>query len=102
MDTSKVIPISETEKLILEYNPKNNTSVPFLTRFEKTTLLGVRLQQLYKGAPSVLAADERAGLRTLEDVVDMELKLRKIPLMVVRTMPNNDKELWKIEDLIVL
>jgi DNA-directed RNA polymerase subunit K/omega len=102
MDSSKVIPISETEKLLLEYDPAKNLSVPFMTRFEKTTILGVRLQQLCKGAPTVLSDDERAKLTTFEEMVDRELELRIIPLMVVRNMPNNEKELWKIEDLVIL
>eukprot|EP00798_Chlamydomonas_sp_ICE-L_P019648 gene19648-26334_t len=102
MDTSKVLCITDTDKLMADYNPMNNVSVPFLTRFEKTTLLGVRLQQLCKGALSVLKDDELTGLTKLDDIAERELKLRKIPLMIVRTLPNNEKELWKIEDLLIM
>lgn len=84
------------------YDPARNASPPFMTRFEAAAIKGMRCEQLSKGAPTMLTDAERVGLTDVREVMEKEFALKKIPYMVLRTMPNNDKELWKLKDLTVL
>ena len=77
-------------------------TLPFLSKYEKTKILGLRIQQLVSGANSTLTKDELEGLKSNIEVAEKELKLKKIPLIISRNLPNNKKELWNIRDLIDL
>ena len=68
---------------------------PRLTKFEKTQLIGMRIEQIARGA---LPAVEVDPLSSIRDIVLKELELKKIPLMVSRTLPNGVVENWAIED----
>jgi DNA-directed RNA polymerase I, II, and III subunit RPABC2 len=70
-------------------------TIPFLTKYEKARIVGVRLQQLANGAkPSI----PTKGLRSIEEIVEMELKSRKLPFIVRRTLPNGKSEDWRMEE----
>lgn len=75
-------------------NVKKKT-VPFLNKFEKARLLGVRIQQLSAGAQPKISTE---GFETIQDIVEEELKQRKIPLIIKRNLPNGDSEEWKLEE----
>ena len=75
-------------------NVKKKT-VPFLNKFEKARLLGVRIQQLSAGAQPKISTD---GFETIQDIVEEELRQRKIPLIIKRNLPNGDSEEWKLEE----
>ena len=68
-----------------------------LTKFERTQLIGMRMEQIARGAPTAVAVPEGASVR---DVVLAELAERKIPLIVSRTLPNGVIENWRIEEFI--
>ena len=93
---------NETEKEFIGYNEvieKNKKvkkkTVPFLNKFEKARLLGVRIQQLSAGAQPKISTE---GFNTIQDIVDEELKQRKIPLIIKRNLPNGDSEEWRLEE----
>ena len=93
---------NETEKEFIGYNEvieKNKKvkkkTVPFLNKFEKARLLGVRIQQLSAGAQPKISTE---GFETIKDIVDEELKQRKIPLIIKRNLPNGESEEWKLEE----
>jgi DNA-directed RNA polymerase I, II, and III subunit RPABC2 len=68
---------------------------PILTKFERARIIGVRLQQLAYGAkPRV----DTTNLRSLNEIVQKELILRKIPFIIKRPLPNNTFEYWKLEE----
>lgn len=96
---SKCIGIDEYEALLQKYDPASYVSPSFLTKFELTSIKGMRLQQLYDGAPSVLAPEERAGLETPEEILEREISTRKVPVMLLRTLAGGERELWRLEDL---
>ena len=75
-------------------NVKKKT-VPFLNKFEKARLLGVRIQQLSAGAQPKISTE---GFETIQDIVEEELKQRKIPLIIKRNLPNGESEEWKLEE----
>ena len=70
-------------------------TVPFLNKFEKARLLGIRIQQLSSGAQPKI---NTTGLFSINDIVEEELRQRKIPLIIKRNLPNGDSEEWKLEE----
>lgn len=61
---------------------------PTLTRFEKARILGARALQLSLGAPPFIPIPENA--RTSLDIAMEELERKVIPIVIRRTLPNND------------
>lgn len=81
----------------IQKTPKK--SVPFLTKFEKARIIGVRLQQLAYGAkPRV----DVTGLKSIQEIADKELKERKLPFIIRRTMPNGKHEDWRMEEFLII
>ena len=70
-------------------------TVPFLNKFEKARLLGIRIQQLSSGAQPKI---NTTGLFSINDIVEEELRQRKIPLIIKRNLPNGQSEEWKLEE----
>jgi DNA-directed RNA polymerase I, II, and III subunit RPABC2 len=87
------------QQMLEEWMKQNDKRIsnPFLTKYEYTRLVGVRAQQLSRGA--IPLVDCKDLTRTL-DIAEKELKERKIPLMIKRLLPGKKYELWKIEELI--
>jgi len=75
-------------------------TIPILTKYEKTKIIGIRLKQLNNGAkPYVTISD------TILDnniIVNMELIQKVLPFIVSRPLPNNTYEYWKLQDLELL
>ena len=75
-------------------------TIPLLTKYEKTKIIGIRLKQLNNGAkPYVTISD------TILDnniIVNMELLQKVLPFIVSRPLPNNTYEYWKLQDLELL
>ena len=75
-------------------------TIPILTKYEKTKIIGIRLKQLNNGAkPYVTISD------TILDnniIVNMELAQKVLPFIVSRPLPNNTYEYWKLQDLELL
>ena len=57
----------------------------YLTKYEKVRILGVRATHLSLGAPATV---DTKGLTDVQEIAKKELEERKIPLVVVRKMPN--------------
>ena len=72
-------------------------TVPFLTKYEKTRVIGQRIQQLNNGA--------KVYVNVSDDIIDnnviaeIELKEKKIPFIIRRPLPDNSFEYWKLQDL---
>ena len=75
---------------------KTRITTPFLTKYEKTRLLGTRALQISLNAPSTV--DTRGEYDPLK-IALMELKQRKIPLSVRRFLPSGDFEDFTIDEL---
>ena len=83
-------------KEVIEKNKKiKKKTVPFLNKFEKARLLGLRIQQLSAGAQPKINTD---GFTSIHEIVEEELIQRKIPLMIKRNLPNGESEEWKLEE----
>lgn len=98
MTESKIVSYEDIKK---NYNPKNNISVPFLTIYEKTSILGLRKQQLTNGAKTYLDENQNQ-YNDIETISNLELKEKKLPFIICRTFPNGLKEYFKLDDLMIL
>lgn len=78
-------------------NKIEKKTVPFLNKYEKARLLGVRRQQLANGAQPKINTQ---FFTNINDIVDEELKQRKIPLIIQRKLPDGYIEEWKIEEFL--
>ena len=72
-------------------------TVPFVTKYEKARILGIRAKQINFGADSFVSVPD--------DIIDgysiakLEYKQRKIPFIIRRPLPNGASEYWKFADL---
>jgi len=76
---------------------KLHRTIPILTKFEKTRILGLRAKQIDEGAVPFV--------KTQSNVIDgytiaiQELEQKKIPFIIRRPLPNGGSEYWKLSDL---
>lgn len=95
--SSKVI--SDYADTIMQYDPSKNITRNVLTRYEKTKIIGLRMEQLARGAHCYL---EKPTLSmTLREIAMKELEQNKLPFMVVRILPNGEKEYWRLKDMMI-
>lgn len=92
---------SDFNEIVANYNPLNNTSKNIMTKYEKTSIVGVRMEQLAYGAPSTLSIEELKKYKNIKDIANEELHQKKIPFMLLRTLPNKSQEYWRISDMII-
>ena len=82
----------------IEITSKDNQILigpPTLTRFEKARIMGARALQLSLGAPVFIEIPENAT--TSLEIAMQELKLRVIPIVIKRTLPNGDYQILPLE-----
>jgi len=97
-DVFKVLPLSA-------YPPekgldKNHKSVPYLTLFEKTKLIGFRANQLAQGARPLV--DVPKHVTDVLDIARLELEQKRMPYILKRGMPDGTFEYWRLTDLLIL
>ena len=81
----------DTEHNPVEIKSKDGqfvTGPPTLTRFEKARILGARTLQLSLGAPVFIEIPKNAT--TSLEIAMEELQKRVIPIVIKRTLPNQD------------
>jgi DNA-directed RNA polymerase subunit K/omega len=76
-------------------------TLPFLTKYEYTSILGIRAKQINEGSQPFIKLDDKDILDGYL-IAQMELKLKKIPFIVKRPLPNGGNEYWKLSDLEIL
>jgi len=75
-------------------------TVPFLTKYERARVLGIRIKQLNNDAdPFVEVPPNTIDARF---IAEEELKQGKIPFIIRRPLPNGGNEYWKLSDLEVI
>ena len=78
---------------------KKRATIPFLTKYEKARIIGMRATQIAKGSPALVDVGD------LEDPIDIALKElmeRKIPYIIRRPLPNGTYEDWRVDELRIL
>ena len=72
-------------------------TIPFLTKYERARILGIRAKQLNYDAdpfvevPTNMISGSLIALKELEE--------KKLPFIIRRPMPNGGNEFWKLSDL---
>ena len=77
-----------------------HTSLPFLTVYERTKILGTRTNQIADGARPFITVPEHVT-EPLE-IAKMELEQRRLPFIVKRPMPDGTFEYWRLSDLMII
>ena len=77
-----------------------HTTIPFLTKFEKAKILGLRSKQINKGSQPFIEVSK--DIIDSYIIAEMELKQKAIPFIIKRPIPNGGCEYWKIKDLELL
>ena len=63
---------------------KKKQSLPYLTKFEKSLILGIRLKQLISNGKPMVNTDDCKNIR---DILDTEFIEKKITLLIRRYLP---------------
>lgn len=81
-------------------NDSVHKSVPYLTIFEKTKIIGFRSNQLSQGAKPFINVPPH--ITNVTDIARLELEQRKLPFIVKRPMPDGTFEYWRLQDFMIL
>lgn len=95
--TSIIKNIQTFDDIIADYNPHLNSSRNTLTKYERALIIGMRLEQLARGAKPYIDF-KRFNLETIQQIAEKELKEKVIPFMIIRLLPNGLNEYWKLSD----
>jgi len=80
-------------------DPLHRTS-PFMTKYEKTRLLGIRAKQLDRGATPLVKVP--VGVIDGYTIALAELEQKRMPFIIRRPIPGGGSEYWRAYDLEVL
>jgi DNA-directed RNA polymerase I, II, and III subunit RPABC2 len=75
-------------------------TVPFMTKYEFTRILGVRSKQLNEGAKPYIDVPNEIIDGYL--IAQLELQQKKVPFIIRRPIPGGGNEFWKVSDLEIL
>lgn len=79
---------------------KNHQTLPILTKYERTRVLGERAKQINSGAKPYV--DVVSSIIDGYIIAEKELYEKKIPFIIQRPLPNGAKEFWKLADLEII
>lgn len=94
----------ETEIMDKIKQQKNNEEATeritqrFLTKYEKTRILGVRATQLAQGAKPLVELEPNHNY-TQKEIAELELINKVSPFKIKRPLPNGKYEIWDVNEL---
>lgn len=71
---------------------------PIMSKYEKAKIAGVRLQQLARGARTLV---DTTGMTNIRQILEAEFEQKLLPFIVVRTLPNGKQEHIKVSRMII-
>ena len=74
-------------------------TLPILTKYEYTNVLGLRAKQINAGAKIFVKAD---NIIDGYIIAQMEIRKKRLPFIIRRPLPNGGSEYWKLKDLEIL
>jgi DNA-directed RNA polymerase I, II, and III subunit RPABC2 len=95
-----MILVEDYKDIIAKYDPTKNITKNILSKYEKTKLLGMRMEQLARSADPYVKIDPTKHFDPLH-IAEQELMERKLPFMLCRKLPNGKTEYWRLEDMII-
>jgi len=75
-------------------------TIPMLTKYEKTRVLGIRAKQINNGAKPMTKVPDNVMDGYLIALKELEEKI--IPVIIRRPLPNGSSEYWKLKDLEII
>ena len=72
-------------------------TIPFLTKFEKAKILGLRAKQINDGAQTFVKVP--VAVVNGYTIAQLEMSEKKLPFIIRRPIPNGCSEYWKLSDL---
>jgi DNA-directed RNA polymerase subunit K/omega len=72
-------------------------TIPFLTKYERARILGIRIKQLNNNADAFIEVPP--ATIDARFIAEEELKQKKLPFIIRRPLPNGGNEYWKLSDL---
>ena len=75
-------------------------TIPYLTKYEKTRILGQRSKQIECGAKPLVKVPE--NIIDSYIIAELELQQKRIPFIIRRPLPNGGSEYWNLKDLEVI
>ena len=86
--------IRDKDNIIID--PLHRT-LPFLTKYEKARILGVRAKQIESGSKPFIALTDTIIESHL--IAELELKEKKLPFIIRRPLPSGGSEYWPLREL---
>ena len=84
---------------VMDYNDynekKEKITNPYMTKYEKIRMIGVRSTQISMNAPIMVNAE---GMTDPLKIAMKEFQEKKLPLIVRRYLPNGHYEDWKLSE----
>lgn len=88
---------SSFEDVAQNYDPRKLISRPVLSKFERAKVIGMRMEQLSRGAaPAVPVISGETDIRA---IALREFKENRLPFMLARSLPTGGLEVWRLADL---
>ena len=75
-------------------------TMPFLTKYEKTRVLGQRAKQLNQGAQPMIPVDKKIIDGYL--IAQLEMQQKALPFIIRRPLPGGKSEYWRLADLEII
>ncbi len=86
-------------KVYDNYYSNKKITKPFITKYERAKILGVRSEMIASGAPPTVNVPK--GITSSYEIAKLEFNAKRIPLLIRRHLPNGSFEDWRLEDLII-
>jgi len=91
--------IVNLEKTYENFYTQKKETKPFLTKFERAKIIGIRAEMLANGAPALVEVPK--SITNVYEIAKLEFKERKIPLLIRRYLPNGTDEDWRLQDMVI-
>lgn len=79
---------------------QNHRTYPFVTNYEKTKIIGLRSNQLSKGAVPLIPVPKH--VTDVRDIARLEFAQKRLPFIIKRPLPNGTFEYWRLIDLMII
>lgn len=99
--SSKAAQPEDFNDIMKKYDPAKNRTNNILSKYEKVKILGLRSEQLQRGADPYVEFDKSKTFNP-QEIANRELVQRKIPFMIRRALPDGSHEYWRLDDMIIL
>ena len=88
--------LTNVENTYSKYFQNEKVTRPYITKFERAKIIGVRAEQLAVGATANIHVPKH--LTDVRKIAEMEFYEKKIPFIVRRKLPDGTFELFRLTD----